>query len=151
MSTDLYQERLLALADAGYGEGRLDSPDVTLTRDNPLCGDWVTLDLRCDETGRVAAIGHHVRGCVLCRAAANLLAQQAIGKDAVALATLQRSIKDGLRGRDALPTAEPWQDLAVFEPAAAHKSRHECVLLPFEAVVEALRQRGEVSGAGAGT
>lgn len=149
MSTDLYQERLLALAAADHDPGRLDAPDVTLTRDNPLCGDRVTLDLHCDRTGRIAGLGHHVRGCVLCRAAANLLGQQAVGQDAASLDTLHRGIRDALRGRHAWPTDAPWQDLVLFQPAAAHKSRHECVLLPFEAVVEALRQHGE--GAATGT
>lgn len=149
MSTDLYQEGLLALADAAHGEGRLDAPDVTLTLDNPLCGDRVTLDLHCDQAGRIAALGHHVRGCVLCRAATNLLGQQAVGQDTASLDTLHRAIKDALRGRHTWPTDEPWQDLVLFEPAAAHKSRHECVLLPFAAVVEALRQHGD--GAATGT
>lgn len=149
MSTDLYQEGLLALADAAHGEGRLDAPDVTLTLDNPLCGDRVTLDLRCDQAGRITALGHHVRGCVLCRAAANLLGQQAIGQDAASLDALHGAIKGALRGRYAWPTDEPWEDLVLFAPAAAHKSRHECVLLPFEAVVEALRQHGD--GAATGT
>lgn len=149
MSMDLYQEELLALAGAAHGEGRLDAPDVTLTRDNPLCGDRVTLDLLCDRAERIAALGHHVRGCVLCRAAANLLGQQAIGQDAASLDTLHRTLKDALRGRHAWPTEAPWQALALFRPAAAHKSRHECVLLPFEAVVEALRQRGNRPATGA--
>ena len=148
MSTDLYQERLLALAATDHDPGRLDAPDVTLTRDNPLCGDRVTLDLHCDEAGRIVALGHHVRGCVLCRAAANLLCQQAIGQDAASLDTLQQDIKGALRGRHDWPTEAPWQELVLFQPAAAHKSRHECVLLPFEAVVEALRHHGKDAATG---
>ena len=33
---------------------------------------------------------------------------------------------------------EPWQELAVFAPVAGHRSRHACVLLPFQAVIAAL-------------
>ena len=31
----------------------------------------------------------------------------------------------------------PWPELAAFAPVHAHKSRHECVLLPFEALYQA--------------
>ncbi|MGH6899045.1 MAG: iron-sulfur cluster assembly scaffold protein, partial [Geminicoccaceae bacterium] len=33
-----------------------------------------------------------------------------------------------------------WPELAAFAPVHAHKSRHECVLLPFEALTRALDQ-----------
>jgi hypothetical protein len=33
-----------------------------------------------------------------------------------------------------------WPELAAFAPVHAHKSRHECVLLPFEALIRALDQ-----------
>jgi NifU-like protein involved in Fe-S cluster formation len=31
-----------------------------------------------------------------------------------------------------------WPELAAFTPVHAHKSRHDCVLLPFEALAQAL-------------
>lgn len=138
MSDDLYPEAMLALATRGDGGGRLDAPDATVTLDNPLCGDRVTLDLRLDGDGRVVELAHAVRGCVLCRAAAALLGEHAVGLDAAGLG----AVRDGLRGRlragTPLPDDPAWSELAVFEPVAAHRSRHECVLLPFEAAVEAL-------------
>ncbi|MGH6944919.1 MAG: Fe-S cluster assembly sulfur transfer protein SufU, partial [Geminicoccaceae bacterium] len=33
-----------------------------------------------------------------------------------------------------------WPELAAFAPVHRHKSRHECVLLPFQALCEALDQ-----------
>lgn len=138
MSDDLYQQGLLALAEAD--PGRLEGATITLSRDNPLCGDRVTLDLRCDAAGRIAALGHEVRGCVLCRAAANLLVQQAAGHDQATLTALHARLRDGLRRRAELPTDMPWQNLALFEPVTAYKSRHGCVLLPFETAIAALAQ-----------
>ena len=34
----------------------------------------------------------------------------------------------------------PWDALRHFRPVAAHRSRHECVLLPFEAAARALAE-----------
>jgi len=139
MSHAIYQDRILRLAEAGDSGGRVEAPDATLTLDNPLCGDRVTLELRRDETGRVADLGHRVRGCVLCRASAAILGAHAGGHDARAVAAVRARLQALLRDGDALQAGAAWADLAVFEPVAPHRSRHECVLLPFDALLQALR------------
>ena len=50
MTTELYNEAILAEAKAGHGSGTLPTPDVSVTCDNPLCGDRVAVDL--NVTGR---------------------------------------------------------------------------------------------------
>ena len=40
------------------------------------------------------------------------------------------------------PLAPSWPELAMFAPVAAVRSRHECVLLPFEALAAALARAG---------
>ena len=47
--------------------------------DNPLCGDRVTLDLNLAD-GRVREVGHKVRGCLLCQAAAAAIGERAPGE-----------------------------------------------------------------------
>lgn len=138
MSTDLYRERMLELAAAGDRGTPLDAADASFTVDNPLCGDRVTVEVRRDGGGRIVELGHTVRGCVLCRAAAAVLADHATGHDRDALASVRERVRAHLRGAGALPAETEWRDLAVFEPVAAHRSRHDCVLLPFDAVVQAL-------------
>ena len=42
------------------------------------------------------------------------------------------------------PATLPWPALEMFAPVRGFKSRHDCVLLPFEALVRALQQaRGD--------
>lgn len=138
MSGDLYRERMLALAEGGDRGAPLDSPDASFTLDNPLCGDRVSVDVRCDDDGRIVALGHTVRGCVLCRAAAAVLADHAAGLSRDELAAVRERVQGRLRESGELPADPEWRDLAVFEPVAAHKSRHDCVLLPFDAALAAL-------------
>ena len=85
MSEELYQAALVARAHAGRGRGRLAAPDRSITLDNPLCGDRVTLDLRL-ANGQIAAVGHLVRGCLLCEAGAETIAAHAPGKTTAELA-----------------------------------------------------------------
>ncbi len=135
MSADLYQERILALAHDTARVGRLDSPDATATIDNPLCGDRVTIDLSLKD-GRIREIAHYVRGCVLCQASAAALGATAVGKTRETLAETAGALKAMLTGGGA-PTGE-WAHFDAFTPVAAHKSRHSCVLLPFDAIAQAL-------------
>ena len=135
MSGDLYHEAIVRLARAARGAGRLAAPDATVTLDNPLCGDRVTLELRLVE-GRVAALAHRVRGCLLCEAAASVIGEAAVGA-AAADALEGRAFLEAVLGGGSGPK-ERWRELEVFTPVASVPSRHRCVLLPFEALCAAL-------------
>ena len=84
MRDDLYHQAILDLAREATGHGRLQAPQVSIRVDNPLCGDRVTLDLELQD-GRVSALGHQVRGCLLCQAAAAVIGARAPGQTTVAL------------------------------------------------------------------
>ena len=134
MSDELYQTRIVALAKSKTGAGKLAAPTKSARRDNPLCGDRVTIDVKLDDTGHIAEIAHQVRGCLLCQASAAALASIAVGRDAAGIAELRHDAERAV-GREAGKAHEPFD---AFEPVAAHKSRQECVLLPFEALKDAL-------------
>lgn len=137
MTSDaLYQDALLRLAREARGAGRLAAPDTSVERDNPLCGDDVTVDVVVRE-GRVSALGHRVRGCVLCQASASVLGAAAPGRSAGEIADARRALAAMLREGGSVP-ASPWEELAVFLPVRDVPSRHECVLLPFDALGDAL-------------
>ncbi len=133
MSEALYHTALVARARTAFGKGKLADADASVTIDNPLCGDRVTLDLKVAD-GRIAAIGHEVRGCLLCEASAATIAEFLRGSgraeiDAIGAAA-KRLMKDG--------AADPqWACLEIFTPVHLAKSRRECVLLPFEALTRA--------------
>ncbi len=134
MSDQLYQERIVTLAKSKTGAGKLATPTKSARRDNPLCGDRVTIDVRLDGQERIAEIAHQVRGCLLCQASAAALASVAVGRDKSGIAEIRHDAERAL-GREAGEAGEPF---AAFAPVKDHKSRQECVLLPFEALQDAL-------------
>ena len=134
MSDQLSQEQIVALAKAKTGAGKLENPTKSVRRDNPLCGDRVTIDVRLDGRGKIAEIAHQVRGCLLCQASASALASVAVGQDAAGIAEIRHDAERAV-GREAGEAREPF---TAFAPVAAHKSRQECVLLPLEALKDAL-------------
>lgn len=133
MSDALYQERIVALAKAKTGAGRLAAPTKSVRRDNPLCGDRVMLDVTLDGAGRIAEIAHQVRGCLLCQASAAALASVAVGRDAAGIAEIRQQADRAL-GRAEGEAGAPYD---AFAPVKTHKSRQDCVLLPLEALKDA--------------
>ncbi|HUN53090.1 MAG TPA: iron-sulfur cluster assembly scaffold protein [Candidatus Sulfotelmatobacter sp.] len=139
---DIYQTDLLRLAAEATGAGRLAEADASVTTDNPLCGDRITLDLKL-AGGKVSALGHDVKACVLCQAAASVIGRHAVGADSAALKAVAAAVARILKP-DGLPAAAPgWPELQAFAPVSGHKSRHACVLLPFRALSQALDLAGQ--------
>jgi NifU-like protein involved in Fe-S cluster formation len=144
MTDELYQRAILDLARQAARTPRLETPQASVTVDNPLCGDRVTLDLSLAD-GRVGAIGHKVRGCLLCQAAAAVIAARAPGETPAALHEVAAEVADAVR-KGSATAAGRWPELGAFAPVHRHKSRHDCVLLPFEALTQALAEAGAEGG-----
>ena len=61
--------------------GLLEPADATATAENPSCGDRVLLSLRlCPASQHLAAVNCATRGCVLCTASADLMAEVLHGR-----------------------------------------------------------------------
>jgi nitrogen fixation NifU-like protein len=135
MSAELYHTELVARAREAFGAGRLPAAAASITVDNPLCGDRVTLDLeRSGDT--VKAIGHEVKGCLLCAASAATIAQLGSNRSPAELRDMTFAVKALMK--EGTPVPEQFAALRVFSPVHASKSRRDCVLLPFEALGKAL-------------
>ena len=134
MSDPLYKRDLLRLAAGATGSGRLSVPCQTGAAHNPACGDKVTMDLAIAE-GRIEAVAHHTMACVLTQASAAILGAEATGMSHAEVVELHGAVRTMLEGGE--PPAPPFDIYSVFDGAAAHTSRHKCVLLPIEAALAA--------------
>ncbi len=144
----LYQDAIKQFALAAHGQGRLENATGEAKLDNPLCGDRVRMQVALDA-GRIVAIAHETKGCLLCRAAASLLGARAAGMDAAAVEAVNGELDAMLK--DAGPLPDAWPELAMYAPARSHASRHRCVLLPFRALQAAMQKVPEgTHRAGAG-
>ncbi len=77
---DLYREVIIDRYKMPHYRGSLDPHDISFEDDNPLCGDHIRIDLRLDETGRVAEAAFDGHGCAISQASADLLLESVIGK-----------------------------------------------------------------------
>lgn len=137
MSTELYSRGIMRLAADATGHGRLAEPTGTATIANPLCGDRITIDVAL-ENGAITALSHEARACVLCQAAASLLAENARAMSIDAMRHLVAQVGDA---------SAPWPTapagIELFAPVRAHRSRLRCVTLPFEAALAAAGDNNE--------
>lgn len=140
MNDDLYQKAILGKAREATGAGTLENADARVTVDNPVCGDRVTMEIRLSD-GDVSAVAHKVRGCVLCEASASVVGANAPGATRAEIAAARDAVTALIEDGVEIP-ADGWSELSIFRPVTAHKSRHHCVLLPFEALSRALDEAG---------
>ncbi|QKG71577.1 iron-sulfur cluster assembly scaffold protein [Erythrobacter mangrovi] len=131
--TALYSPELLALA--------VELADCPLDPAMPLqgharsrtCGSTITFSARGD--GRIETFGMRVAACAVGQAAAALFARSATGRTT---AEVEEAL-DQLRGWLAKEGAEPtWPGIGVLAPARDHPGRHEAILLPWRAALDAL-------------
>lgn len=139
MSDPLYRKEILRLAADAHGAGRLPAPDLVGAAHNPICGDRVTVELALDETGRVTALAHAAKACVLTQASASILGDRLKGVGREDVEALANAVAAMLVNNGA-PPAAPFEPYAAFQGAVTHRNRHRCVLLPIEAVLDAFEE-----------
>lgn len=140
----IYHQAIVDAARRASGAGRLADVDASATVDNPLCGDRVSVDVRL-RGDTLDELAQRVRGCLLCEAAASVIAEHAPGAGAEALAAVHAQVAEmlaGARAGDALA----WPALEMFAPVRDYRSRHECVLLAFRALDRAMGEAARRGG-----
>ncbi|USG59719.1 iron-sulfur cluster assembly scaffold protein [Sneathiella marina] len=138
MIQELYQKQLMRLAADATGEGVMSDPDAETVLDNPTCGDRIKIQIKISD-GKITALNHENRSCMLCQAAASVVGENAIGHSHDDITALRGTI-DGMLKNNAFSAIPGWNALENFAPVAHHKSRHACVLLPFDALINVLSE-----------
>jgi nitrogen fixation NifU-like protein len=136
MSDPLYRKEILRLAADAHGTGHLPHPNLAATAHNPICGDKVSVELALDTEGRIAAMAHDTKACVLTQASASILGERLKGASRDDVEALANEVAAMLVS-NAEPPAPPFEPYAAFQGAVTHRNRHRCVLLPIEAVLDA--------------
>ncbi len=145
MSDLPYTTEVLRLAMEAKGAGRLPSPCLSHTEQNPVCGDRCTVDIRVDGDA-ITALAHDTKACVLTQASASILGASLPGRTVTELMQLRDTVQKMLMG-GAAPCGA-FGRFAHLSEVARHTARHRCVLLPIEAALKATSKSPEPSGQG---
>ena len=132
----LYQKQILELAKQSRTRELDISAPLQASCDNPTCGDRVDISFALKD-GAISNIGIKVRGCALCEAGAGLFIAQFEGiKQETARQMTAQFVAWISKEQDQAPNEE----MAKFTPVRDIRNRHKCVLLAFDAAMQALDQ-----------
>ncbi len=150
----LYQRLIMERARRPLHAGVLEPADRAADGNNPFCGDRVHVTLDLSASGQVARTLHRTRGCAICAASADLMAESVEGLDEAAIRSLfarfdgmlrEPSPDSGSSGSGSPDSAvDPQQPaglglLGAFENLREYRSRIRCATLPWTALLDALQ------------
>ena len=135
MDDAVYNETIKTMSNNLMYSGTLDYPDCEATLNNSLCGDQVTIQL-CLEDQHIAHFRYQVRGCMLCKASASVLASRACGMTLCDIVKMRKSLVEAIRASSDEAVCQVCHE--IFRPIRKHRSRHSCVLLPYDAAIQSL-------------
>lgn len=75
---DLYREFIIDHYRNPRNYGKLDNPDISYGEDNPVCGDFIQIDLNVED-GRITDVRFGGHGCAISQASTSMLTEQLVG------------------------------------------------------------------------
>jgi nitrogen fixation NifU-like protein len=141
---DLYKEVILDHYKSPRNKRELDSPTVSRHRNNPLCGDEITVHARLDD-GRIAEIAFEGQGCSISQASASMLTEAVDGLSVQDAGDLTESFRGMMEGK-VDPDEDAFGDLMALKGVVKYPVRIKCAVLAWDVLQEAL---DDASGAGA--
>jgi nitrogen fixation protein NifU and related proteins len=138
MSEDIYQNQILEWSKRTDHTAGLENVHCRATVSNPLCGDRISVELELDGDV-IKSMAFQARGCLLCKASGSILAERVSGLGIDELKGICSRLEGALKASDNDPESFP-EGYNLFFPVRLHKSRHSCVLLPFQAVITAVSE-----------
>ena len=133
---DLYKEVILDHYRDPRNKGRIDPHDVSLERNNPLCGDEIELFLRYDGD-TLEGISFEGKGCSISQASASMMTERVKGLEVKAATELAESIKRMMAGEEE-GDADSLGDLVSLKGVVKYPVRIKCALLGWNTLLEAL-------------
>lgn len=137
----LYDTVIVTRSRSPHHAGVVNEPTSRAQGVNPLCGDRVRLSVRAGHDG-IEDLRHETRGCAICIAATDLMAEVVTGRTRTDALELGQRFTDMLESQsppgEAADDADMPEVLRAFLPLKTHRSRLRCATLPWTALGEAL-------------
>ncbi|WP_208440586.1 iron-sulfur cluster assembly scaffold protein [Bartonella raoultii] len=138
MIENIYSDKILEHAAHISRIGRLHNPDATSKKSARLCGSTIIVDLKV-ENDIVTDFAHELHACMLGQASASLLASHIIGQTTQNLKMLREIIYCMLT-KDGPPPQAPFTAFSCLLPIKDYKARHASTMLPFDAIIDCIKQ-----------
>jgi nitrogen fixation protein NifU and related proteins len=142
---DIYKEVILDHYKSPRNKRELPDAELTCTRNNPLCGDEITVFAHVED-GKIREVTFQGAGCSISQSSASMMTE-AVNDTTVDDALELASDFRGMMAGEVEPTEERFGDLMALKGVVKYPIRIKCAVLAWDVLQDALDGAGEATGA----
>jgi nitrogen fixation NifU-like protein len=140
---DIYKEVILDHYKNPRNKRPLERATVSCTRNNPLCGDEITV-LANVEDGTLREVAFQGAGCSISQASASMMTEAVAGRPVEEALDLAAAFR-GMMAGEVEPTEERFGDLVALKGVVRYPIRIKCAVLAWDVLQESLAGDGEAT------
>lgn len=133
---DLYREVILDHYRSPRNKRHLDGAGIDVHRNNPLCGDDLTVHVTVQD-GIATDAAFEGQGCSISQASASMLTEQIKGKKLPEIERLLMDFRHMMAGEEG-PSDDELGDLVALKGVVKYPVRIKCAVLAWDALQEGL-------------
>jgi nitrogen fixation NifU-like protein len=140
---DIYKETILDHYKNPRNKRELPGAAVTKTKNNPLCGDEITVSANLED-GKLLEITFQGAGCSISQSSASMMTEAVAGKtvdDALGLAANVR----GMLAGEIEPDEDAFGDLVALKGVVKYPIRIKCAVLAWDVLQDAVSRTDTAS------
>ena len=142
---ELYKEVILDHYKSPRNKRELPNASSSCSRNNPLCGDEITVALRVDDDV-VTEATFQGAGCSISQSSASMMTEAITGSTVQASLDLAASFR-GMMAGEVEPDEATFGDLVALKGVVKYPIRIKCAVLAWDVLQEALQGDGAATGA----
>lgn len=141
---DIYKEVILDHYKNPRNKRNLPGAELSCTRNNPLCGDEITVFVH-EDGDTIAEVAFQGAGCSISQSSASMMTEAVIGKQVDQAKALAADFR-GMMAGEIEPDEDGFGDLVALKGVVKYPIRIKCAVLAWDVLQEALDGAGAASG-----
>lgn len=141
---DIYKEVILDHYKNPRNKRDLPGAEVSCTRNNPLCGDEITVFAHVDD-GTVAELTFQGAGCSISQSSASMMTEAAAGKTRAEVEERIGAFR-GMMAGEVEADEDAFGELVALKGVVKYPVRVKCAVLAWDVLQEALAGGGAAVG-----
>jgi len=141
---DIYKETILDHYKNPRNKRDLANATASCSRNNPLCGDDITVSLR-EQDGTLAEVTFTGQGCSISQSSASMMTEAATGRPVDDVQTMIKEFR-GMMAGEVEADEGAFGELVALKGVVKYPIRVKCAVLAWDVLQEALSGDGEAAG-----
>ncbi len=141
---DIYKETILDHYKNPRNKRELPEATASCSRNNPLCGDEITVFLR-EQDGQLPEVAFTGQGCSISQSSASMMTEAVTGRSVDDVQTMIKEFR-GMMAGEIEPDEDAFGELVALKGVVKYPIRVKCAVLAWDVLQEALTGGGEAAG-----